>query len=51
MANTNSNEISDDNKQWGQAILRAKTALIKPYSKVKITKFMKLKSVFFPLIF
>jgi hypothetical protein len=40
MANTNSTttenaEVKDDTKQWGQAILRAKTALIKPYSKVK----------------
>ncbi len=40
MASTNSTEIGttevkDDTKQWGQTMLRAKTALIKPYSKVK----------------
>ena len=40
MANTNSietgnSEVKGDIKQWGQAILRAKTALIKPYSKVE----------------
>lgn len=36
MANTNSIETENiDAKQWGQTILRAKTALIKPYSKVK----------------
>jgi hypothetical protein len=39
MANTNYNEtdntgVNDDTKQWGQAILRSKTSLIKPYSKV-----------------
>jgi hypothetical protein len=31
---TNNTEVNDDTKQWGQSILRAKTALIKPYSKV-----------------
>jgi hypothetical protein len=31
---TGTTEVKDDTKQWGQAILRAKTALIKPYSKV-----------------
>jgi hypothetical protein len=41
MASTNSietgaAEVKDDVKQWGQTILRAKTALIKPYSKVNI---------------
>ncbi len=35
MASTNSTEVKDDTNQWGQAMLRAKTALIKPYSKVK----------------
>jgi hypothetical protein len=55
MANTNSsetgtNEIKDDNQQWGQAILRAKTALIKPYSKVKKIKFRKLISFIFNLL-
>ena len=44
MANINPNEknasegdstqTKDETKQWGQAILRAKTALIKPHSKV-----------------
>ncbi len=33
---TGNTAVQDDTKQWGQAILRAKTALIKPYSKVKI---------------
>lgn len=27
--------LNDDVQQWGQTILRAKTTLIKPYSKVK----------------
>ena len=34
MASTNATEVNDNTKQWGQTILRAKTALIKPYSKV-----------------
>ncbi|CAF1198323.1 unnamed protein product [Adineta steineri] len=34
MAHTNSNEVENpDINPWGQAILRAKTSLIKPYSK------------------
>jgi hypothetical protein len=33
---TGNTEVQDDTKQWGQTILRAKTALIKPYSKVKL---------------
>jgi len=32
---SNTTEVKDDTTQWGQSILRAKTALIKPYSKVK----------------
>jgi len=28
-------EVQNDINQWGQAILRSKTTLIKPYSKVK----------------
>jgi len=52
MANTNSSEtgtteINDDTKQWGQAMLRAKTALIKPYSKVKKMKLNKFFNSFF----
>jgi hypothetical protein len=38
MASTNltdNTEVKNDTNQWGQAILRAKTSLIKPYSKVK----------------
>jgi hypothetical protein len=35
MANT---EITNDINEWGQAILRAKTTLIKPYSRVKRLK-------------
>jgi hypothetical protein len=34
------NEIPNDTNQWGQAILRAKTTLIKPYSKVKKPKIL-----------
>lgn len=33
---TGNTERINDTNQWGQAILRAKTTLIKPYSKVKI---------------
>jgi hypothetical protein len=32
------NEVQNDVNQWGQAILRAKTTLIKPYSKVRENK-------------
>jgi hypothetical protein len=39
MANTQhkigDTEVTNDINQWGQAILRAKTSLIKPYSKVE----------------
>lgn len=35
MANFNSIETTNDTNLWGQNILRAKTTLIKPYSKVK----------------
>ncbi len=44
MANTNYNETDNtgDTKQWGQAILRSKTSLIKPYSKVTVLNLPKL---------
>ena len=32
---TEANEMLNDAHQWGEAILRAKTTLIKPHSKVK----------------
>jgi hypothetical protein len=35
---TGNNEVQNDVNQWGQAILRAKTTLIKPYSKVRENK-------------
>jgi hypothetical protein len=35
-ARTGNSVIQNDTNLWGQAILRAKTTLIKPYSKVKI---------------
>lgn len=35
MANLDSTEIENQTNLWGQTILRAKTTLIKPYSKVK----------------
>ncbi len=39
MANfAGTSEVQNDVNQWGQAILRAKTTLIKPYSKVKENK-------------
>lgn len=44
---TEANEILNDAHQWGEAILRAKTTLIKPHSKVRITRNLtNIRSIF-----
>jgi hypothetical protein len=43
---TENPEVQNDTNQWGQAILRSKTTLIKPYSKVKELKKLIIQFIF-----